>query len=130
MQDAAGMTVKDLVQTWDHDGVVQSVEMGGIGPGYEQVIQIIAMELLRDYAGKTLPDEEDNDGWSEWGESTLTRLEYLHPSGAQVASAMNLAARILRIGYGAAIEEIKAIDSTRLIFVSKHFPDGDGDDRG
>ena len=40
-------TVKDLLDTWDSGSTIWSVEMGGIGPGYEQAIQVLMVELCR-----------------------------------------------------------------------------------
>lgn len=40
-------TIDEVLSKWDDGKSVVSIEMGGIGPSYEQAIQIIAMELIR-----------------------------------------------------------------------------------
>ena len=49
-QEADKFYGKDAVEwlrRWDAGEGVWSIEMGGIGPGYEQCIQITAAEILR-----------------------------------------------------------------------------------
>jgi hypothetical protein len=51
-------TVDDLLAAWDAGGTIWTVEMGGLGPGYEQALQIAAVEFAR--AGKAMT-RTDND---------------------------------------------------------------------
>lgn len=116
-------TVADVVAAWDRGETVWSVEMGGLGPGYEQCIQVLMIELLRDLDGKTLPETEDKEAWRSLGDSVVDQLnETLHFSGAQVGVAKSVAFRILRIGYVLALDEIKRRDPSRLIQISNVWP--------
>lgn len=98
----------DLVAAWDHGELVPSIAMGGLGPGYEQAIQILAMEMLR--AGDSARFEAVADEWSE-------RLGGL--TGAMVAAAKNLAANVLRKGMQRCRREVP---EDRHILVSRNFP--------
>src|SRR5258708_1760951 len=40
-------SVNDLLTAWDSGDTIWSVELGGLGPGYEQAIQIAAVEIAR-----------------------------------------------------------------------------------
>lgn len=79
------MTVKQWLAEWDAGRSVWSVEMGGLGPGYEQAIQVLTVELVRD--GMKNPD------------AVASRLNATCGfSGAQVGVAKNLAANLLNRG--------------------------------
>jgi hypothetical protein len=41
----------EVVAAWDAGRVIWTVEMGGLGPGYEQTIQTLVVELLRSAGG-------------------------------------------------------------------------------
>lgn len=74
----------DLIENWDAGQPCWTVEMGGLGPGYEQVIQIAMVELVRDNLGKPLPEPESDEADS-WGDETLhkhrgSRLCPCHPA--------------------------------------------------
>lgn len=116
-------TVADVLATWDRGESIWSVEMGGLGPGYEQAIQILIVELLRDYSGKTLPDPESKEAES-WGDDTVRRIDAQVGgySGAQVGAAKGVAFRILKNGYHQTLESMREHDSDRLIQVSNAWP--------
>lgn len=40
-------TAAQLLAAWDEGDSIHSLEMGGLGPGYEQAIQILAVEFTR-----------------------------------------------------------------------------------
>lgn len=132
----AEITTEEMLAAWDAGGAVWSVEMGGIGPGYEQCIQVLAVELVR----ALLPMRDVMKG-VDWGgdkkgaercykqvdkeiaEPVVSRLDKtLGFSGAQVGAAKNLAWNIVRNGWGAAVSDPVVKD--RLIKVSKEFPRG------
>ena len=48
MNDSFEETAAEMVETWDTGELVWSISMGGLGPGYEQAIQVLAIELMRD----------------------------------------------------------------------------------
>jgi hypothetical protein len=114
-------TIAQHVAAWDRGDSVQSIEMGGIGPGYEQAIQILIIELLRDNDGKELPKPGNTEGW---GDDTVRRIDEqcLGFSGAQVGAAKNVAYRMLADGVFNVIESMRLTDADRLLFVSKSWP--------
>jgi len=113
-------TNKELIDAWDRGESVWSIEMGGLGPGYEQCIQICIFELVRDMQDKPLPTEET---WRDWGRETITRLDKdLGFSGAQVGVAKSIAHVILKDGYQATIDKAHIEIPDRLIQVSKNYP--------
>lgn len=115
----------EQLRRWDAGESIWTIEMGGLGPGYEQAIQILAVEILRDEIGKPLPT---NETWSDWGNSTIARIDYQLPdgswscggfSGAQVRAAKQIAFLWLRDGPQACH---KSCPPDRRIQVSKFFP--------
>lgn len=115
------VTAADALKRWDNGEHVFTVEMGGLGPGYEQAIQILVFEIIRDELGKPLPTEEKSPAWSTWGDAAVSRINSKMGgySGAQVGAAKNVAYRALRDGWG---EMLKTAPQDRLIQVSKSFP--------
>ena len=117
------------LQEWDTHRSVWSVSMGGLGPGYEQVIQIIAAEIMRylldnpvDYARAEARDAEYNKQVSNAVDEHLRNLGLfgqLSPSGAQVGAAMNLAFVMTR---HTPAKAYAMVDEERHIQVSKDFP--------
>lgn len=120
-------TVAEALARWDRGESVFSVEMGGLGPSYEQAIQILAFELMRAFDGK-LPRIEVE--WTDENKATLkslaneveTRLDGVYGfSGAQVGAARSLAVIVCRRGYRAALRMPEVKD--RLILVSRNMPE-------
>lgn len=120
----ANTTVADALAAWDRGDTIWSVEMGGLGPGYEQCIQLLIVELLRAQGDTPLPDDGDKEAWGTWGDVVSHRVseECGGMTGAQVGAAQSCAARMLRVGYGAALLEMKGLDADRLIQVSRDWP--------
>jgi hypothetical protein len=113
---------EDLLARWDAGESVWSVEMGGVGPGYEQAIQNTAFEVLRALvAGKY-----DAARWSDrdaWGEDRDAIEAAVFPlvqgeglSGAQWGAALNIATVFYRQGHEAGR---KLAGAGRAIQVSK-----------
>lgn len=116
-------TAQEFVETWDRGDLVTTVELGGLGPGYEQAIQMLAVELVRDNLGKPLPAPESAEADS-WGDDTVRKHDEAAGgfSGAQVGAAKGLAYRILHHGWGATLDSMREHDLDRIITVSKHWP--------
>jgi hypothetical protein len=119
-RDPIAATCAEALQRWDDDDGVWTVAMGALSPSYEQCIQILVFELLREYLepphGVTEPDQK----LAEWGEAVVSRLDpILGFTGFQVGAAKNLASRMLLHGYRQTIEEV---DKDRRIQVSRTFP--------
>ena len=87
---------KEQLRRWDAGEIIWSLEMGGLGPGYEQAIQVLAIEIVRDNLGKKIPEKPAKD----WGANTLTRIDKSCGgfSGAQFSVAQFLAYQWLTIG--------------------------------
>ena len=45
------MTWREAADKWSAGEIVQSVDIGGIGPGYEQAIQILLFEIMNKWNG-------------------------------------------------------------------------------
>lgn len=115
---------REHLRRWDAGSSIWSVEMGGIGPGYEQAIQVLAIEIIRDNIDKLLPDPGDRD----WAYDTVSRVDYRREdgsyalgglSGAQVGAARQIAYRMLKDGPA---EALKNCPPDRKILVSKFWP--------
>ena len=121
MSDLIPETAEQALERWDAGDTVFTVSMGGLGPGYEQCIHILVFETIRDHIAtcKPLPDDDDEGAWDGWGDAAANRLDPdIGFSCAQVGAARNLAARTLRVGWRAALEEVP----DRHIQVSRQMP--------
>lgn len=97
-------TAAEQLRRWDAGETIWTVEMGGLGPGYEQAIQILAIEIVRDHLDQPLPNEST---WQTWGDATVARIDQPDAnghhscggfSGGQVGAAKHLALGWLRDG--------------------------------
>lgn len=128
---------QELLVAWDNGESVFTVEMGGLGPGYEQAIHIVAFETLRYMLGNS-PDwqqvEADQAEDKQWPDRYWDRYrdeldkvlfadgspcKGLGLSGAQVSAATNIACMYLRQGYQ---DGLASAPEDRRIQVSKNFP--------
>jgi hypothetical protein len=111
-------TAKEYLAQWDRGDSVWSIEMGGIGPGYEQALQVLAVEIIRDNIDKPTPS---HDQYRTWGDATVSRIDTLCGgfSGAQVGAAKQIAFRFLSMGPAQALQ---GIDADRKILVSNFWP--------
>ena len=107
---------KQAVKQWNEGKTVWSVELGGLGPSYEQAIQVLVFELMKDNLGKRIDA-------LEFGELTIKRLdEKLGFSASQVAQAKSMARQFLMHGYAETLAEVKRDMPDRLIQVDRNFP--------
>lgn len=125
--DPIPQTVADALALWDNDQSVFSVEMGGLGPGYEMAIQGLFFELLREWAesppprlGRALTNEEAQR-FEDSAEPIVAKCDkepWGQFSGAQVGAAKSLAMCVLRrSSYRAALRDDAVND--RLIQVCR-----------
>ena len=100
-----GADANEWLKRWDEGRIVWSIEMGGLGPGYEQCIQITAAELVRFILGKAYNVtglEGDKKAWEKISDECheamfkLPAITALGLSGAQYGAAYNLAWQIYR----------------------------------
>lgn len=125
-----GADCKDWLSRWDNGQSVWSIEMGGLGPGYEQAIQITLVEILR----HLIATGYDYTKWTGNGDSTwktdLDKIEkfgFANPSikklglsGAQWGTAVHLACQFYRRGPREVMNDEKVKD--RHIQVQRDFP--------
>jgi hypothetical protein len=133
--DWRNSTNEDALAAWDRGEPVWSCDMGGMGPGYEQCIQLMGFEMLRAMVAsppenwEVLTGPDGRDAWSEYKDKieavpgVKAAIESLQPSGAQFGAAMNIASVFARNGYSGGVEKIP---EERRIQVSKNFPTLDG----
>lgn len=123
-----GADAADWLRKWDAGDCCWTIEMGGLGPGYEQCIHITCAEILRWF----LAHEVDASKWSEaeaWKSDRekmtadlykVRAVEELGLSGAQWGAAVNLATRFYLDGPRKVMTDGRVQD--RRIQVSKNFP--------
>lgn len=129
-------TIDEALTAWDAGHFVQTVEMGGMGLGYEMAIQCVAFELMRALRDDPIlsgmndatPDDgEFSQAFKDGLDSIITKLDEKQPdgsrklgglSGAQAGAAMHIALNLTRHGYANAREKVP----DRLIFVRKQDP--------
>ena len=113
---------------WDAGHTVWTIEMGGLGPGYEQAIQITVAEILRHLlvAKYDASKWEDGEEWKR-DRDAIEQMGYKNPiikklglSGAQWGAALNLAALLYRKGPRAIMTDEQVKD--RHIQVCRDFP--------
>lgn len=112
-----------LLRAWDEGAVIGTCEMGGIGPGYEQCIHIIAFEMLRAMLKEKPSREPEEFVWAKldpiFDEHLVDTIEKLGPSGAQWGAAKSIASMFYLQGYR---EGYNKIPKDRLIQISNNFP--------
>lgn len=116
---------QEIIDKWDNGEIVWSIEMGGLGPGYEQALQMAAIEGLRELAAfdGTLPDDPKdlNTAVRRITDPGLNRVEGL--SGAQAGAATWVAYKLYSWGEEGLREKAKESgDGDRMIQISKHWP--------
>lgn len=123
-----GENAEDWLKRWDSGKTVWSIEMGGLGPGYEQCIHITCAEILRHLLAEKydVTRWDDKENWKtdrekieQYGFKNKT-INDLGLSGAQWGAALNLAGMLYRHGPVAVMTDERAKD--RHIQVSKNYP--------
>ena len=127
--DTYGADAKDWLARWDKGRSVWSIEMGGLGPGYEQCIQITCAEVLRwlldsncsmeDWEGDENKRKADMDKIDE-ALFANTKINQLGLSGAQHGAAVSLACMLYKRGPIEVMTDDRVKD--RHIQVSSGFP--------
>lgn len=127
------LTAEEQVRRWDDGDIVWTIEMGGLGPGYEQALQIAAIEAQR-WLCRNVPrppralwlgepgstPEARRAAWAEIDRGLDAELRSLGLglSDAQAGAAKQIATQFWMRGPRAALEEARA----RLILVSDDWP--------
>lgn len=123
-----GADCADWLKRWDEGRSVWSIEMGGLGPGYEQCIHITMAEILRHMLaeGYDWKQWEDKDTWGRVRDAIETysfensTIKQLGLSGAQWGAALNLASHLYRDGPRKIMADERVKD--RKIQVQRTFP--------
>ena len=122
-----GADAAEWLRRWDEGRSVWSIEMGGMGPGYEQAIQVVAAEVVRHLLDKKY-DLSDDAKWPEQREAiehfglndseTIKKLGGI--TGAMWGAGCNLALQIYRQGPTKVMTDARVRD--RHIQVNRKFP--------
>lgn len=122
-----GADCAEWLRRWDSGGTVWSISMGGLGPGYEQAIQIAVVELLRHLVAYNYNTEQwaiDDAAYkADCDAIDAAVLPIINPlglSGAQWGAAKSLAMRLYMHGPVGVLACAAAAD--RRIQVSKTLP--------
>lgn len=112
-----GDTAAEWLRRWDAGETVWSVEMGGLGPGYEQCIQITAAEIVRFCLANAITENRQEHAFRHMHECPTVKA--LGLSGAQAGAALHLAFALLDRGPAGIMVEV---DAERRIQVCRVFP--------
>lgn len=86
-EDEAKQDVSALLAAWDKGETIWSIECGGFGPGYEQAIQIAAVEFAR--AGKDMPrTSDDKEDYAAFGKLCDAALKAIDDTLGGITGAM------------------------------------------
>lgn len=123
-EDLVPETCEEAVARWDAGLPVFTVEMGGLGPSYEQAIHIAAFELVRYLLYKPMPEknaaEDEHAAFAKDLHVVLADLR-MGLSSAQAGAAINVACVTKRNGWRKAVRMAPIEDR---IQVQKFFPEG------
>ena len=124
-QEAYGSDEADWLARWDAGKSVWTIEMGGMGPGYEQCIHITCAEMLRWLLSRkpTLEDMTERKKLLADLDATMFKLpivDNLGLSGAQYGAAVNLAFQFYNNGPIKVMADERVKD--RHIQVNNSFP--------
>ncbi len=117
-------TLDEAIEWWDEGRSLFSVELGGLGPGYEQAIQITGIELIRQFKDTKIDWEKEeqveqvNQDMNDYGHSCEV-MKKLGLSGAQFGAAKNMACLFIRQGWE---NGMNLAPKDRHIQISKNFP--------
>lgn len=123
-----GADASDWLKRWDSGRSVWTIEMGGLGPGYEQCIHITCAEILRVMLDRNFDHARwsDRDAWKVDREDidkavmALPLIDKLGLSGAQWGAAISVASHLYMHGPRSVMNDDRVKD--RKIQVSRTFP--------
>lgn len=123
-----GADATEWLRRWDSGKICWTLEMGGLGPGYEQCIHITCAEILRHMLAKQYDASKwaEADIWKQVQDETETMshenkvIKLIGLSGAQWGAALQLAAKFYMDGPRSIMADARVKD--RHIQVSCNFP--------
>lgn len=128
-EELYGNTATEWLRRWDAGQSVWTVEMGGLGPGYEQAIQVACAEIVRDMHTTPAPQtDEEKAAWLASADKALDRADKMPDmgiSGAMAGAAKTLAYKLCELGPAGLFAWLKANHPDRandLIQVSNVWP--------
>lgn len=92
----------EAVKKWKAGEIVWSAELGGLGPSYEQAIQVLLWEICSEWEGPMLKAAGGKypEGYSEFVDKIVSKFDKeWRFSGAQVGAAKQTAFQFLLYGY-------------------------------
>lgn len=119
------LTVTDALKLWDDGELLWSLEMGGLGPAYEQAIQVGIIELCRRIYPLPVMEDDKLDEYLE---------EHIHQvikdsngglqglSGAQAQAIKSLAYHYCSRGWRTVLLDYRESDRERLTMISNQWP--------
>lgn len=111
--------IKEWLSNYDAGKEVETVEMGGLGDGYEVPIQHLAIEVIREISENEIPNDISQEV-NRIAHDVATRLDDLHGfSGAQVGAAKNIAAVFLKNGIDKGLQMMRDREPERIIKIKK-----------
>ena len=116
--------LKEAIKKWNEGSAVWTAELGGIGPGYEQAIQILFFEIMSRWGDNPLPESTEGSYPIEFTNHVNEVVNDLDEtcfgfSGAQVGAAKSAAWRFMSYGYSNMMNEL---GDSRRILVSRRCP--------
>lgn len=110
-------TLDEVLKRWRSGDVIWTAELGGMGPGYEQAIQVLLFEICAGWKGETPTESSYADGgaFGKHVDETVHALTTWGFSGAQVGAAKHTAFQFLTKGYS---EMMNTLPDDRRIMVS------------
>ena len=123
-----GETAADWLKRWDKGDTCWTIEMGGLGPGYEQCIHIVCAEVLRFMLTKQYDASKwsDTKAWKHDSDEIEAMshenkiIKALGLSGAQWSAGLHIAAKLYLNGPRMIMTDERVKD--RHIQVSRTFP--------
>lgn len=112
------MTLKQAVKQYDSGSPIWSIEMGGLGPGYEQGIQLSCFEIIKKL--KFIAPKGNQATINKRLDDALSIVDKRHNighSGASAGASMWLAYKFMKTGYA---ETINTAPKNRLIQVDNN----------
>jgi hypothetical protein len=122
---------EEAIERWDSGQALWSIELGGLGPGYEQAIQILVVEIVRDALASTHPvSDYVRENGTKLFQDLADKTAHKHNetclgfTGAQVGVATSFAFKIVTEGWPKVLEEIRADPQLkeRMIQISWKWP--------
>ena len=123
-----GATIDEWLRRWDAGESVWTIEMGGLGPGYEQALQMAVVEVVRHLVGNPPTSGVDEQWWAATSrvlDDRVLRGPVVRPlglSGAQWGAAVGLGINLYRQGPRVTMADPELVD--RHIQVQRDFPGG------